>query len=77
MTALMMTQASGMRRGTCVIGKLNGSRVTMSRTRLVSNWIIIALYVRKMSQKGLFDWGTLSDNIEWEGADKFCLCWTR
>jgi len=75
--ALTMTQVSGMRRGTYVIGKINGRRVTMSRTRWVSNWIIIALYARKMSGEGLFDWGTLCDNIEWEGADKFCLGLTR
>ena len=55
MAALTMTQTSGMRRGTYVIGKKNGGRGTMSRIRWVSDWNTIALHARKMSGKGLFD----------------------
>ena len=49
MAALTMTQSSGMRRGTHVIGKKNGGKSTMSRTRWGLDWITIALHARKMS----------------------------
>ena len=54
MAALTMTQSSGMRRGTYVIGKENGGRGTMSRTRWVSDWITIALHARKMSGESFY-----------------------
>ena len=54
MAALTMTQSSGMRRGTYVIGKKNGGRSTMSITRWVSDWNTIALHARKMSGKGIY-----------------------
>ena len=53
MAALTMTQSSGMRRGTYVIGKKNGGRSTMSRTRWVSDWITIVLYARKISGESI------------------------
>ena len=53
MAALTMTHTSGMRRGTHVIGKKNGGRSTMSRTRWVSDWITIALHARKISGENI------------------------
>ena len=54
MAALTMTEASGMRRGQYIIGKKNGGRGTMSRTRSVSDWNTIALHARQMSGKGIY-----------------------
>ena len=54
MADLTTTHTSGMRRGTYVIGKKNGGRGTMSRTRWVLDWNTIALHARKMSGKGIY-----------------------
>ena len=53
MAALTMTQASGMGRGQYIIGKQNGGRSTMSRTRWVLDWNTIALHARKISGESI------------------------
>ena len=62
MAAVTMTRVSGMRRGTYVIGKTNGGRITMSIPIRASNWIINASHAKRMSRKDFF-----------ERIDKFCL----
>ena len=47
MAALTMTHTSGMRRGTYVIGKKNGGRSTMSRTR----WFRTGIQLHYMQER--------------------------
>lgn len=62
MSAVTMTRINGMRRGKCVIGKINGGVDFMSSPVRASNWIINALHAKRMSQKDFF-----------KEVDKFCM----